>query len=437
MIISYNKFEVIKMLIQFNFTNYKSFRGDTSLDLTATKISEHNSRVVSIANDKLLCIAAIYGANASGKSNVHDAFRFMSLYVLESFSFGDTGTKKKIRRLQSKPFKFDTNRQNEKSSFEVFFIDKTDTSLKSYQYGFSLKGSIVAEEWLYYKSKTGREYKMIFYRDSDNNQLDFEKINSTQADIVKTSLAPETLIVSLGGKLRIPKLKMVYNWFLNNEVIDFSNDYESLFRSSMLPAGFVDDIDVQMKVVQFFSSFDESIIGFDIKKVAMENGGDEDDNEKFIINAKHRVIGSSDIAYIPLQEESKGTLEMFSLFPFMHEVLNNGSVLFVDELNTKLHPLLVRNIILTFANPLININNAQLIFTAHDTWQLSNNLLRRDEIWFTDKDSDGVSSLYSLADFVNDEGVKIRKDESYEKNYLFGKYGAIPSLKTIDFLIDN
>jgi AAA15 family ATPase/GTPase len=119
----------------------------------------------------------------------------------------------------------------------------------------------------------------------------------------------------------------------------------------------------------------------------------------------------------------------------MQEVLSNGSVLFVDELNTKLHPLLVRNIILTFANPAININDAQLVFTAHDTWQLSNNLLRRDEIWFTDKDIDGVSSLYSLADFVDDEGVKIRKDESYEKNYLLGKYGAIPSLKTIDFLI--
>ena len=423
------------MLIQFNFSNYKSFRNDTSLDLSATKISEHNNRVVSIANDRLLRIGAIYGANASGKSNVHDAFRFMTIYVLNSVTFSGKGTKKKRSHLRVRPFKFDKKSQKQESTFEVFFIDKSDSSLRSYQYGFSLKGTVVAEEWLYYKSKTGREYKPIFYRNAENGQLDFDKITAIKGENIRTSLSAETLIVSLGEILRVPKLKMVYNWFLNNEVIDFSNDFESLFRSNMLPKKFVDDLDVQNKVVQYFNSFDESIIGFEIKKVPIENDDDDDDNGRYIINAKHRIIGSDGIALIPLQDESKGTLEMFSLFPFMQDVLKNGSVLFVDELNTKLHPLLVRNIILAFANPAINLNNAQLVFTTHDIWQLSNNLLRRDEIWFTDKDSDGVSNLYSLADFVSDEGVKIRKDESYEKNYLLGKYGAIPSLKTIDFLI--
>ncbi|MCL2814738.1 MAG: ATP-binding protein [Oscillospiraceae bacterium] len=421
------------MLIQFNFENYKSFKNDNSLDLTATKISEHNNRVVSIANDRLLRIAAIYGANAGGKSNVHDAFRFMSKYVLQSFAFGGERANKKRRQLPVKPFMFDKISQKEKSTFEVFFIDQTDSSLKSYQYGFSLKGAIVAEEWLYYKSKTARrDYKTIFYRDADNNKLDFEKITEKQSENIKTSLEPETLIVSLGAKLKIPSLKMVYNWFSNNEAIDFSNDFESLFRLNMLPDGFVEDINVQDRVVQFFNSFDESIIGFDINKIIIED--DDDDKEKYIINAKHKIINSDEVAVIPLQDESKGTLEMFSLFPYMQDVLQKGSVLFVDELNTKLHPLLVRNIILTFANPEINTKNAQLIFTAHDSWQLSNNLLRRDEIWFTEKDANGISSLYSLADFVDEAGVKIRKDESYEKNYLLGKYGAIPSLKTIDFL---
>lgn len=106
----------------------------------------------------------------------------------------------------------------------------------------------------------------------------------------------------------------------------------------------------------------------------------------------------------------------------------------MDELNARLHPLLVRNFIVTFLNPQINKNHSQLIFTTHDTWQLSNQLLRRDEIWFTEKDDLGLSTLYSLADFVDEDGIRIRKDESYEKNYLLGKYGAIPSLKTIDFL---
>jgi AAA15 family ATPase/GTPase len=294
---------------------------------------------------------------------------------------------------------------------------------------------MVTEEWLYCKSKSARAYKPIFYRDVEKNQLDFDGISDVHIENIKSALQAERLIVSFGEILNIPKLKVVYNWFLNNEMVDFTNEYESLFLSNALPENFVNDINVQNKVVQFFNSFDESIIGFDIKKINIESEDIEDGkNERYIINAKHQIKNSDKIALIPLHEESKGTLEMFSLFPFMQDVLNNGSVLFVDELNTKLHPLLVRNVILTFANPNINTKNAQLIFTTHDSWQLSNNLLRRDEIWFTEKDADGVSTLYSLVDFVDEEGTKIRKDENYEKNYLLGKYGAIPTLKTIDFL---
>ena len=422
------------MLIQFNFQNYKSFRDDTSLDLSATKITEHSNRVVTIGNDKLLRIAAVYGANASGKSNVHDAFKFMSTYVLTSYEFSAANTNKRGRRRNHtlvRPFMFDKQSRVGKSVFEVFFIDKGDSSNKSYQYGFALKGDKVIEEWLYYKAKTAREYKTIFYRNLETSELDLDKISKVGSENIRAALGDETLIVSLGELLKIPKLKMVYNWFMENEVIDFSNDFESLFRSNMLPNGFVDDINVQNEVVKFFQSFDESIVGFEVKKVEVE---ENDEQEKYLINAKHKVIGSDETASIPLHEESKGTLEMFSLFPYMQDVLHRGSVLFVDELNTKLHPLLVRNVILTFANPEINTKSAQLIFTTHDSWQLSNNLLRRDEIWFTEKNADGVSSLYSLAEFADEDGIKIRKDESYEKNYLLGKYGAIPSLKTIDFL---
>ena len=121
------------------------------------------------------------------------------------------------------------------------------------------------------------------------------------------------------------------------------------------------------------------------------------------------------MAEIPLGAESAGTLKMFALYPELQEVLEKGSVFFIDELNARLHPLLVRNFLLTFLNPNINVNHAQLVFTTHDTWQLSNQLLRRDEIWFVEKDDRGVSTLYSLADFVDEDGARIRKDESYEK----------------------
>ena len=135
---------------------------------------------------------------------------------------------------------------------------------------------------------------------------------------------------------------------------------------------------------------------------------------------------------LPFEEESEGTLKMFALYPMLREARKNGGIFCIDELNSKLHPLLVRNILIAFLNPALNPKHAQLIFTTHDAWQMSNNLLRRDEIWFTEKNAAGVSSLYSLADFVDSDGVKIRKDESYEKNYLLGKYGAIPTLKCFD-----
>lgn len=128
---------------------------------------------------------------------------------------------------------------------------------------------------------------------------------------------------------------------------------------------------------------------------------------------------------------------MFALYLSLQEVMETGGVLFVDELNSRLHPLLVRNFLINFLDSSINKNHAQIIFTTHDSWTLSNNLLRRDEIWFTEKDRDGISSLYSLADFVNEDGQKIRKDENYEKNYLLGKYGAIPELKSMIVMEDE
>jgi hypothetical protein len=128
---------------------------------------------------------------------------------------------------------------------------------------------------------------------------------------------------------------------------------------------------------------------------------------------------------------------MFSLYPVLMNVLEHGTVLFVDELNSRLHPLLVRNLIRLFSDQGTNPNHAQLIFTTHDTWHLSNKSLRRDEIWFTSKNTEGESTLYSLADFKPEAGTKIRKDEHYEKNYLLGKYGAIPSLNSIKIIFPN
>ena len=414
------------MLIQFNFKNFKSFREETTLDLSAARMTEFSDRVVTIGNEKILPVAAIYGANASGKSNIYSAFEYMSKYVVNSFKYGDEV--KNFDEIRPTPFLFDKESAQADTSFEVYFTVPGDKTEKSYNYGFCVGQKGITEEWLNYKAKTARKYKSIFYR--DENTLDLSGIPKASRENISIALEKQVLIVSLGAKLRVAKCKLVRDWFLNNEFADFGNVITNFFMSRLLPEGFVDDEKVREKVVQFFASFDETIKGFEVTRLPQQ---DDSKDEYFQIDALHKMIGSNELAKIPLQDESAGTLKMFALYPELQEVLNHGGVFFIDELNARLHPLLVRNFILTFLNLENNVNHAQLVFTTHDTWQLSNRLLRRDEIWFTEKDEDGLSTLYSLADFIDEDGSRIRKDESYEKNYLLGKYGAIPSLKTIEF----
>ena len=416
------------MLIQFRFKNFKSFKDDTILDLSATKITEHSDRVVQAGNEKVLSTAAIFGANASGKSNVIEAFRFMATYVIESFAFGGEGDEKKskTKKLKHTPFLFDKESRDSESSFEVYFITSEETGCKSYNYGFTLEQNGVVEEWLNTKSKTARTYKSVFYRNRD--ELDLSGLPAKSQEIIRLTLERETLIVSLGAKLKISKLKCIRDWFYNTNFANFGNPLENAFLSSIIPDGFADSKDVQQKVVDYFATFDSSIVGFNVEVIK----GDDEDSRHVRIDAMHKVIGSDELASIPLEEESDGTLKMFALYPALQDTLESGGVLFVDELNARLHPLLVRGFLITFLNPTTNPKHAQLVFTTHDSWQLSNNLLRRDEIWFTEKAQTGVSTLYSLADFVDVDGTKIRKDESYEKNYLLGKYGAIPTLRYFD-----
>lgn len=416
------------MLIQFRYKNFKSFRDDTILDFSATKITEHSDRVVQIGNEKILPTAAIFGANASGKSNVIQAFRFMTTYVIESFAFGGEGDdkKSKTKKLKQTPFLFDKDSRDAESSFEVYFISSEEAGCKSYNYGFTLDQAGIVEEWLNSKSKTARSYKPVFYRNRD--ELDLSGLPTKSQEIIRMTLEPETLIVSLGAKLKISKLKCIRDWFYDTNFTNFGNPIENVFLSSLIPDGFADDKDVQKKVVDYFATFDSSIVGFNVEVIK----SDDEDSRHIKIDALHEVIGSDEFASIPLEEESDGTLKMFALYPALQDTLESGGVLFVDELNARLHPLLVRGFLITFLNPETNPNHAQLVFTTHDSWQLSNNLLRRDEIWFTEKEQSGVSTLYSLADFVDEDGTKIRKDESYEKNYLLGKYGAIPTLKYFD-----
>ena len=420
---------MIYMLLQFNFKNFKSFRDDTTLDMTATKISEYEKHIIKFGGEQVLPIAAIFGANASGKSNVVEAFRYMHQYVLFSLNYGGDAPKKtKDGFARPTPFIFDSNSKDAESFFEVYFIDDKDEKEKTYNYGFAIDSFGVTEEWLNVKAKTAKEANRLFYRNRKTNELDLSGFSNKVKDNLVIALEKETLLVSLGAKLKVDKLKFIQDWFIQNEFTDFGKPIENVFLSSIVPEDFATDVNVRKKVVDYLSAFDDSIVDFKVEVIK----GETEDDKKLRIDAVHKMLDGNGFASIPLQHESAGTLKMFSLYQWVNDVLTTGGVLVVDELNAKLHPLLVRVFTQTFLNKYLNPNNAQLIFTTHDSWQLNANLLRRDEIWFTDKQNNGVSQLYSLADFVDEDGVKIRKDENYEKNYLLGKYGAIPTLKYFD-----
>ena len=420
------------MLIQFNFKNFRSFRDEASLDLTATKISEHPNHVVEEGGDKLLTVAAIYGANASGKSNVYEAFSFMKGYVVNSFSYGGNSNRKNFEIPQVTPYLFDRDSRTSPSEFEVFYVDSSDGREKTYQYGFTIQGSEILEEWLYSKAKTARTgYRTIFYR-KKGEELEADGLPRKAVENLKEALQMETLIVSLGAKLNIAKLTAVYDWFLGSETIHLATLGEDFSRASDLPVGFVTDRAVQENVLRFISSFDESIVDFEIEEVKRSN--EEVLGKSYVVHTLHKLAQGGGMQSILLGSESSGTRKMLALYEPLKDVLDHGGVMFIDALNDMLHPLLVRNIILTFLTPEINTNHAQLLLTSHDVWQFSNELLRRDELWITDKDRDGVSTLYSIAEFKDKDGNKIRRKEAFAKNYLVGNYGGIPVVKPLVML---
>lgn len=422
------------MLLQFNFENFHSFKENASLDFSATRMTEHSEHVVKVGREKILPVASIFGANASGKSNVYLAFKCMYRYVLRSFSYGGDSDDKSLNTfVRPTPYLLNSKSKDAESSFEVYFIDSEENGAKTYNYGFTIDNNGVKEEWLNYKAKTVREYKEIFYRNRDKEIIRLEGLPKAIRNNIKVSLEKEALIVSLGAKLKIKKLKFIRDWFMKNEIANFGEPLETFFRSTTTPENFARDEKVQQKVVEYFSSFDKSIVGFNVEKIK-ENNNEKNKENSLKIDALHKMNDSDETVAIPLKLESAGTLKMFAMYPLVEKVLESGGVLFIDELNGRLHPLLVRIFVQLFLDKEKNKNNAQLIFTTHDVWQLDSGLFRRDEIWFIEKALDGASELFSLADFKDDQGGKIRKDESYEKNYLLGKYGAIPNLKSFDLL---
>ncbi|PKM52615.1 MAG: ATP-binding protein [Firmicutes bacterium HGW-Firmicutes-7] len=405
------------MLIQFNFSNFKSYLNETTLDLSSTNLSELKSNTINYKkNEEYLKAISIYGSNASGKSNVLDAFQQMKFWVLKSFVLS---TERKVIPL--KRFQFSEFGKNGNSLFEAFFtVDD-----KEYQYGYSLDEKSIQSEWLYKRNfKFKNKYELVFERENQKFNLS-TKLNKTK-DLI-SSMNEKTLLVTLLSSLKIDDAINVSKWFEDTEVINFGDTtFEFMVSRSLPKVDFLNEAEYK-RFIDFLKAIDLGIQGVRIEKVDNVNEDMERNGERYKIYTQHRNIDNNDFEEIPLNDESSGTVKMISLYYFLNEALEKGKTLFVDEMDAKLHPLLTRYIINLFQDSDSNNNNAQLIFTTHDTNTLNKELFRRDQIWFAEKNDKGISELFSLAEYkINN--AKIRKDASYNKDYLGGRYGAIPNL---------
>ncbi len=411
------------MLIRFSFRNFKSFKDENLLDMEATTLKEHEYNIAKTENIDLLKVAAIFGANASGKTNVLQAFDYMKKRILVS-----DDSKKNSPIEEENIYSFMIN--NEPISLEVEILAKND---KIYKYGFEVLKNSIVSEWLYYK-RVNKFYK-IFERTKEKVEVDKKYDNKIGGYILDAN----TLFLNLITKLKNNNsdYKNVYNWFVNANYLDLGNPRFEDFINNRISLKILSDEKYKKELLRFIKTFDSGIEGIKTTPDSIEEV--QNNNRVVKVELIHKGEDNK-LKALPLDLESNGTRKMFHLFDFFMDALKNGMVLFIDELDAKLHPLLTRYIINLFHNSETNIGNGQLIYSTHDTVNLNKDTFRRDEIWFTEKNRDGVSEIYALSDYIleddedskNKTGKKVRNDATYNKDYLTGRYGAIPVLEEFE-----
>ena len=400
------------MLSQFTVKNYKSIRDEMTFDMQATAISEHTDRLIKASNNELLLpVSAIYGPNGGGKSNVLQALHTLELKVLRPLyaTEADVNSSLRMKNLEIVPFAFDEASKNSPTEFEIFF----QTTKAEYRYILHvLKEKIVYESLSMRKVETNRTTDIFEREDGKISMGDgFSKLKVSE-DISDTL----PLLSYLGITYR--KNEVVgdcISWF--EDGIEFLN-YGSPIQELQL--AIANSADIKELILNMIREMDLDIEDFRVEK---REAGD------IQVFTKHNVDGN---AYeINLSEESSGTKKLFGLLPFIAESLTKGTTLVIDELDAKIHPVLLKHIIMLYNNLEINKHGAQLIFTSHDLSTMNSEVFRRDEIWFVAKGNEQNSKLYSLVEFKNPDGSSVRKDAKFDKQYLEGKYGADPYLKKI------
>ena len=405
------------MLIRFSFKNFKSFKNENCLDMEATSLKEHEYNVAKIDNGEYLKVSAIYGANASGKTNVLQAFDYMKKRILVS-----DDSKKNSPIDEENIYSFMIN--NDSIALEVEILAKNN---KIYKYGFEVLKDKIISEWLF--EKRGNKFYSVFERENNNVSMKPNKISEL------VNIDERTLFLNIYSKIdrNNEDFSNVYDWFVNSTYLDLGNPNFERFINNRVSLKILSDENYKKELLKFIRTFDSGIEGIKTTPDSIE--AVKNNNGIIDIEVIHKGE-NGELKALPFYLESNGTRKMFHLFDFFIDALKNGMVLFVDELDAKLHPLLTRYIINLFHNEETNIGNGQLIYSTHDTVNLNKETFRRDEIWFAEKDKDGISEIYALSDYILEDdknaGKKVRNDATYNKDYLTGRYGAIPVLEEFD-----
>lgn len=425
------------MLIEFTIANYLSFKDKTTLSLLAASITEHkDANIFSIEKYDLLKGSVLYGANASGKSNFIKAMSTMRRLVLKSFE------KSSAEDLGITPFLLSTETEKAPSFFEaIFLIDNI-----RYRYGFEVDDTAIHAEWLY--EAVRQSEKPLFIREKDGIEV-MEK-SFPEAKNLEERTRDNALFLAVVDQFNGKTAKKIMQWFNNFITISglSHEDYKAV------TFGMLENKNTRPLLLNFYKKLD---LGFDdistdkkpfdpkelpgdipeslVKQLITDLEGAFRIDIKTIhkkYEAKNKLAGT--VEFDMRSQESSGTNKLFNISGPVFDVLNDGGVLIVDELDASLHPLLTLAITRLFNSADFNQKNAQLIFATHDTNLLNYGNYRRDQIYFVEKNKYGASEMYSLVEY-KEEGKTIRKDRSFEKDYIEGRYGAIPFIGNLSNVV--
>jgi len=421
------------MLVEFTVKNYRSIKDEQVLSLAKAKgdeLEDSNCFTPDAPSSvPLLRSAAIYGANAAGKSNIIHAMMEMESIVRNSASSNQEGDEISVT-----PFLFDDDSPSEPSEFEMVFISEG----VRYQYGFAATKYNVVEEWLiaYPKGRPQRWFSRSFNSKTKLSEYKFSDYLTGQKSVWQSATRTNALFLSTAVLLNSEQLKPVFNWFKKRLRPTDVGGWGPSFTATLC-----DEAVTKKRVLSFLKAADFDIhdIKVDKQKFDLEMLPDEipesaresiikELKEKEFLDIKtiHKTA-SNKLVLLNFEEESDGTQQFFSFIGPWLDTLKNGYILVIDELHDSLHPKMVKYLVGLFNNSKTNPKNAQLIFTTHETSILNQDVFRRDQVWFCEKDKSQATSLYPLTDFSP------RKDrENIEMGYLSGRYGALPYVREFD-----